>query len=163
MRYLERLGHGARNIRVSPRKRGSGEQFVRERYASEVRAIRWQLTRTQACLIAMIDADTESVHHRQQQLERALRDTDESPRGPGEPILNLIPKRNVETWVLCLNAEPVDEVTDYRRDRRIDPETIKQAANTLHSWTRANAQLPDACVPSLRECLPEFNRVPSDE
>jgi hypothetical protein len=111
----------------------------------------------------MIDADTESVQHRRQQLEGALRHADASPRGPAEPILNPIPKRNVETWVLCLNAEPVDEIADYRRDRRIDPETIRQAANTLHSWTRANVQLPDTCVPSLRECLPEFRRVPGDE
>ena len=25
----------------------------------------------------------------------------------------LIPKRNVETWILCLTRESVDEVTDY--------------------------------------------------
>src|SRR5271155_2525999 len=108
-RYLQRLGQSNRNMRPRklPKGQGSGEQFVRENYASEVRAIRSQMTRTRACLIAMIDADTGSVGDRRQQLERALRDVDESARGPSEAILNLIPRRNVETWILCLNSHEV--------------------------------------------------------
>ena len=56
---MKRLGHKNGNMRTwkVPNGQGSGEQFVRERYASEVRAIRSQITRTKACLIAMIDAD----------------------------------------------------------------------------------------------------------
>jgi hypothetical protein len=163
-RYLERLDQNPRKIRVEMllRGQGSGEQFVRERYASEVRAIRSQMARTKACLIAMIDADTRSTDDRRQQLERALRDADESPRDPSEPILNLIPGRNVETWILCLNSEQVDEVTDYRHDPRVDPPAIRKAAQNLFSWTRANVEPPDACVPSLRDCLPEFRRIPAE-
>src|SRR5271165_4189231 len=121
-RYLQSLGHDNRNMRsqISPKGQGSGEQFVREKYASEVRAIRSQRLGQKACLIAMIDADTGSVDDRRQQLERALRDADELQRVASEPILNLIPKRNVETWILCLNSHVVDEVTDYRRDQRVD-------------------------------------------
>jgi len=161
-RYLERCDHGYRSIRVEMSRpgQGSGEQFVRERYASEVRKMRWQLTKTKACLIVMIDADTGSVDDRRQQLERALRDADESPRSPSEPVLNLIPKRNVETWILCLNAEAVGEATDYRHDTRVNPQTIKDAATALFWWTRPNTAIPAGCVPSLRDCLPEFDRVP---
>src|ERR1017187_8002947 len=119
-----------------PHGQGSGEQFVRESYASEVRAIRAQLTRTRACLIAMIDADAGSIEDRRQQFERALRDADELPRSPTEPILNLIPKRNVETWILCLNLALVDEVSNYRHDPRVDAGSIRRAASTLFSWTR---------------------------
>jgi hypothetical protein len=164
-RYLQRLGHDNRNMRPLkvPPGRGSGEQFVHVRYASEVRAIRAQLTRTKACLIAVIDADTESIDDRRQQLERALLDADEPPRNPLEPILNLIPKRNVETWILCLNAVAVDEVKDYRHDPRVDAQSIKQAASTLFSWTRPNFEPPNICAPSLQACLPEFRRVPGDE
>src|SRR5579859_366513 len=115
-RYLQQLHHENRSMRSQriPNGLGSGEQFVRERYASEVRAIRSQMNRTKACLIAMIDADSGSVSDRRLQFERALLDAEEPPRTSVEPILNLIPKRNVETWILCLNAELVDEVTDYR-------------------------------------------------
>src|SRR3954454_7811447 len=106
-RYFQRLGQDNRNMRTQmvPHGRGSGEQFVRERYASEVRAIRAQMSRTKACLAAMIDADSASndaLEHRRQQLDRALKDADEPQRQQGEPILNLIPKLNVETWILCL-------------------------------------------------------------
>jgi len=159
--YLQGRGHNSRNIRVQKITggQGSGEQFVRDSYASEVRAIRSQVTRTKACLIAMIDADSGSVEDRQRQIERALRDAEESARGPLEPILNLIPKRNVETWILCLNSLRVDEQSDYRHDARVSVHSIKQAAGTLFSWTRPNADIPGTCVASLRECLPEFDRI----
>jgi len=161
-RYLLRLGQDTRTMEFKKllKGRGSGEQFVRERYASEARAVRLQMAKTKACLIAVIDADTGSVDDRRQQLQRALRDADEPPRAPAEPILNLIPKRSVETWVLCLNSQAVDEVTDYRHDAGVDPQSIKQAAQILYDWTRPNAALPDQCVPSLRDCLPEFGRIP---
>jgi hypothetical protein len=164
-RYLQQLGHHNRNMRPVklPNGQGSGEQFVRERYASEVRAMRAQVTRTRACLIAMIDADEGSIADRRQQLERVLKDADELPRTPSEPILNLIPKRNVETWILCLNSVPVDEVNNYRHDPRIDAQSIKQAATRLFSWTRLNFVMPNICVPSLRACELEFRRVPGDK
>ena len=161
--YLRRHGQ-VHNVRsqILPKGRGSGAQFVRERYASEVRSIRSQMTRTRACLIAMIDADVGPTGDRLRQLERALNDAGQQPRTREEPILNLIPKRNVETWILCLNSEGVDEVTDYRHDPRVDPPAIRNAAQTLYSWTRPNAQLPPTCVTSLQDCIPEFRRIPGD-
>ena len=161
-RYLQECGHNSRNMRVQKITggQGSGKQFVRERYASEVRAIRSQATRTKACLIAMIDADSGSVEDRRRQIERALRDAEEPARVLSEPILNLIPRRNVETWILCLNSFFVDEQPDYRHDPRVSARSIKQAASTLFSWTRPNAEIPDTCVTSLRDCLPEFDRIP---
>jgi len=163
--YLQALGQTNRNMRVLrvQNGQGSGEQFVREGYASEVRALRSQLTRTRACLVAMIDADTGSVHDRRQQLERALRDADEPARLPTEPILNLIPKRSVETWILCLNSEAVDEETNYRHDQRVDAHSIRQAADNLFSGTRPNQVFSETCVSSLQDCRNEFRRVPGDE
>jgi len=161
-RYLQQCGHDNRNMRIqkSPGGQGSGEQFVREGYATEVRTVRSQLRRTKACLIAMIDADSGSVEERRRQFERVLQDAKEPARGASEPILNLVPKRNVETWILCLNSEKVDELSDYRHDRRVSPASIKQAATALFSRTRPNAEIPGTCVPSLQDCLPEFARVP---
>jgi hypothetical protein len=160
IRYLKRLGHDERTIRVkkSPKGRGSAEQFVREGYAVQVRAIRSATTK--ACLIAMVYADTGSIDDRRQQFDRALRGEGVTLRGPTEAILNLIPKRNVETWVLCLNSRLVDEGIDYSHDAGVDAQSIKQAAQVLYDWTRSNAALPAHCVPSLRDCLPEFRRIP---
>ena len=158
---LKRLGQENRNIRVEKLRRGgSGEQFVREGYAVQVRALRSQSTRTKACLIAMIDADTGSTAERRRRLDRALEDAGVAPRDQSDPILNLVARRNVETWILCLNLEEVNEEEDYKRDPRIDAAGIKRAANRLFLWTRPNAELPDSCVPSLRESIPEFMRLP---
>jgi len=161
-RYLQRRGHDTRNIRPVRLRSGQGsaEQFVREKYASEVRALRSQLTRTKACLIAMIDADINSVNDRRRQLDRALLDADEVPRGPAEPILNLTPKRNVETWILCLNSTIVDEEVDYSQDPGVDAKSIKRAAESLVDWTRPGASIPAGCVSSLKDGLPEFVRLP---
>jgi hypothetical protein len=160
--FLKKCGHDNRTMRSVrlPPGHGSGEQFVRENYAREVRAIR--ATHTKACLIAMIDADTGSVEDRRQQFERALKDADQSPRGASDAILHLIPKRNVETWILCLNSHAVEELSDYRRDPRVDAQAIKSAAGMLFSWTRANFVIPSFCVPSLRGCSSEFQRIPGE-
>jgi hypothetical protein len=70
----------------------------------------------------------------------------------------LIPKRNVETWVLCLGGRQVDENTDYSREGGID-ELIKPAAITFFSWSRPNVTPPACCVPSLLAAIPEVRRL----
>ena len=161
-RYLQRVGHDRRNIRVnrSQKGTGSGEQHVREQYASEIRAQRFRVTRIQSCLIAFIDADTVQTQDRHQQFERALRDADEPRLASNEHVAVLVAKRNVETWILCLNGESVDEDTNYRHDDRVNANSIKSVAGQLYEWTRVNAAIPAECVTSLRESIPELLRIP---
>jgi len=52
-----------------------------------------------------------------------------------EQIARLVPKRNIETWILCLNGQAVDEDTDYKRRRDDWTELIPEAAETLSKWT----------------------------
>ena len=162
-RYLQSLGVETRNMRIvkSPSGRGAGEQFVREKYASEVRAIRVRMSRTRACLIVVIDADSGSVEHRRYQFQKALDDAEERTLSADEAIVRLIPKRNVETWILCLNLCVVNEDVDYRQDPRIIGDSIKSASRELFQWTRPNATIPDVCVDSLREGLSEITKIPS--
>ena len=164
-RYLQRLGHGNRTMRVVKPSvgRGSGEQFVRGKYASEVRSPRAQLHLTKACLIAMIDVDAGSVKDHRQQFESALEVAGHAPRTAKEPILNLTPKWSIETWILCLNFEHVSEAASYRQDPRISPDSIKLAATQLYAWTRPNASLSDDCTDSLRSSHAEFRRIPGDD
>ncbi len=159
-RYLERLRPGKyvfRSRKAGPGK-GSGEQHVRQRYASEVRACRRGHTDT--CLIVLMDADTGTCVQREKQLAEQLREMEEGPRLAGEAILHLIPKRNIETWLLCLAGHEVDEVGDYRYDPRLGPKAATVAAATLYEWTRANVSVPIHCVESLGRALPEFGRLP---
>jgi hypothetical protein len=81
-----------------------------------------------------------------------------SPRAASERIANLIPKRNIETWILCLTNRDVDEEEDYRHDRGVD-EQIVPAANTFYDWSRANFNAPGRCVLSLKIAISKANRI----
>jgi hypothetical protein len=60
-----------------------------------------------------------------------------------EQIARLVPKRNIETWTLCLNGQAVDEDTDYKRRRDDWTELIPETAETLSKWTHQEAELPN--------------------
>jgi len=149
-RYLYRLGYKNHDIREEPlpNGRGSGEQWVRDRYTRAVATYRGR--HPQTALVVIIDADTRSVQERLRQLP--------GNRSADESIAILIPKRHIETWILCLNGERVDEETDYH-SRQVD-HLIKYTAATLWSWTRDEAAPPLHCTESLRTAFPELRRIP---
>ena len=163
-RYLERCGHDAPFRLVAlPAKSsgGSGEKYVRDQYPVQVRACRSSLGRkASAILLVIVDADMETTEFRAAQLSQALKDADEEERADLEPIVVLIPKRHVETWIRGLLGERVDEVTDYKEPKPTFNE-ILTAATTLHRWTRRNAVPGVTCPPSLTESLPEWKKIPS--
>jgi hypothetical protein len=102
---------------------------VRTRYAPAVKAYRARAARAQTSLVVAIDADTEDVARRTRQLEDSLAAEELSSRSNTERIVHLIPKRNIETWILNLNGNPVDEETDFRRAPGIESQ-IGSAAQT---------------------------------
>lgn len=148
--YLYRLGYEQHDIRFEPlpNGRGSGEQWVRDRYSKLAAAYRARHART--ALVVAIDADMHLVRERRNQLP--------SERSADEAIAILIPKRHIETWILCLTGEHVDENTDYRV-RPVD-DSIKIAAATAWAWSRDSDAVPPHCIESLQAALPELRRIP---
>ena len=159
-RFLDRAGFGYHLVRFAdlPSGRGCGEQWVRDRYVREVGALRLRSSRASTALIVAIDADTLDVADRATQLRLALSSAKLDARASGEQIAHLIPKRNVETWLLCLTGQAVDEMTDYRNQPGIEAAN-KPAAEALFNWSRDNAAIPPHCVPSLRVAISEVRRV----
>ena len=157
--FLYRAGFFRHHLRLVslPSGRGSGEQWVRERYANEVIAYRTRSASAKTALIVAIDADTWSVNDRLEQLQQTLRQADLDDRKNGEAIVHLVPKRNIETWILCLTGDDVDEHSDYRATDVDD--RIKTAAATFFDWSRRGST-PDAnCVASLLSAIPEAARL----
>lgn len=114
MRCLRRVGLEMHAFRFISTPSGSGEQWVREQFPSEVAAYRTRQAATK--LIVVIDADMRSVHERLRQLDQALQRSGARPIDPGtEEIARLVPKRNVETWILCLNDRDANEEADYKK------------------------------------------------
>lgn len=159
-RYLERLGYGHHDIRFLPLAsgRGCGEQWVRRRYVQAVQAYRQRSARARSALIVTIDADSGDVPWRLQQLLDALGEAGLTPRTANESIVHLIPKRNIETWVLCLCGRNVDEDTDHRGESGIDQQIVA-AAGEFYQWSRPNVEPPPRCVPSLLSAIPEVRRL----
>ncbi len=157
--YLYRLDLKPRDIRFEdlPSGRGCGEQWVRERYARAVGAYRDRVARAKTWLVVAIDADTDTVERRTNQLSEGLAQAGFTSRIGHEAIVHLIPKRHIETWILCLTGEDVDEETDYH-NREVDP-LIKSAATAFFDWSRSNAEPLANCVASLRVAIPELRRL----
>jgi hypothetical protein len=72
--------------------------------------------------------------------------------------VRLVPKRNIETWILCLNNVQVNEDTDYKKRESVKwTELIRAAVGTLYLWTRPNAA-PPSFVESLQIGIRELQR-----
>ncbi len=161
--YLRRLGFGTHAMRIveSPAGAGSAEQWVRKRFSVEVDACRARQAETK--LIVLVDADTFTVHERISHLDQALKEAGvPAVSHDSEDIARLVPKRNIETWILCLNGAPVNEDADYKRTRDNWNEMIRTAAGRLSVWSRPNAALPPSCVESLRMGIRELQRIGLD-
>ena len=162
-RYLQRLWgdhYDERRMDYRPLAagRGSGEQFVRRDYARLVGVCRWRRSKASCLLIVMIDADNRSTVDRQRQLSDELSIKHMPQRGDDEPIVVLIPKRHVETWIRASSGEIVDEVTSYKQPEPTR-EKIRHAAATLFNWTRPGATPGATSTPSLTASIPEWRRV----
>jgi hypothetical protein len=157
-RYLKRRGCLRVTAVALSAGRGSGEQRVRTLYSREVANCRSRAARAKTALVVVIDADTNEVQHRERQLAATLREEGQAPRHRSERIVHLIPKRQVETWILCLTGEFVNEEADYHAQRDVD-RRIPPAANTLFEWSRPNAPVPEHCLPSLHDAFPELRRL----
>ncbi len=112
-RFLSHRNFGNRDIFTLPLPDGaqSGEQWVRDSYPLELKKVR---RRTNVFLVVVVDADTHTVAGRKSQLDREC-DQQDVPRGtPKDPVVVVVPRRAIETWLAWLLGEPVDEETKYR-------------------------------------------------
>jgi hypothetical protein len=163
-RVLEQRGHNPRRIRfvAVPSGRGSGEQHVRREIPNQVNACRSSRgRRASALLIVMVDADAKPAETRQGEMQQACQDCPDGPPRRDEPILILVPKRNVETWIRALLGDTVDEDTDYSRAKPSGRE-IKMAARALtsHLQLPLESNPPGNWPPSLRGSIFVWRRIP---
>ncbi len=146
------MGHEARSIRtrICPAGSGAGEQYVRQNYPGELTEQRRRAAEHKSAMVVLIDADTEPVARRHQQLDHIAK------REPGESVAVLVPKRNIETWLLFLCGEGVVEDVDYKG--RAMP---KRAEAIAAEQFEAGVNRPPAnWLPSLHDAATEARRIP---
>ena len=155
-RFLKRRNFGHRDITTLPLPGGnqSGEQWVRTRYPRELRAIRG---RRRAYLIVVTDADAGSTEARRAQLETECEQQQIPRRDDGDPVLVVVPRRNIETWLAYLGGTAVDEDTTYPHLQREG--ACAAQANRLYAICHEVQRLDDRAPPSLREACGEYRKL----
>jgi hypothetical protein len=165
--YLKRCGIN-RDVRpvISPRGRGCGFDFVVKSFAAQVNAYKLANARKHTWLFAIVDADTGTVSQRIEQMNTELKNAQEQRvkaiQIENERIARLVPRRNIETWILALNSTMVNETDDYKDTIQSDGKwsvLIPTAAETLFALTRPNAQGSQNLIASLRHAADELRRV----
>lgn len=154
---LRAAGYHHRAIRAEPLSAGSGsgEQRVREEFPRQVAACRARSHSVGTILIAMVDADQSTVEERERQFVKQLADADAVRISAAERIALLIPRRNVETWILALRGDEVDEQTDYKR--RVTGEDVPSAGQRFFEMVRNPAA--EVKLPSLARSVQECRRI----
>jgi hypothetical protein len=163
--YLKKCGIN-REIRPVISPRGSGFTFVVNSFSAQVNAYRLAKARIGAWLIAVVDADTGTVAQRIGEMDRELAQSQEprvrAIRIQNEKIARLVPRRNIETWILALNSTSVNETDNYKDTIRTDErwsELIPTSAESLYALTRPNATLPEDLIESLHCGISELRRI----
>lgn len=154
-RFLKpRTNHPIRIVSAPPAE-GAAEQFVREQYPKELRALR--AATVNAVLIVMIDGDPAAgPTERSRQLDTSCRQFDIPPRRSGEPVAVLVPKRNIETWLAYLDGTTVNETDNYPR---LDPPSdCKTHVRTLADMC-SRRRLRQPTPPSLVAACNEFRNL----
>lgn len=151
-RWLIRRGHEGRSITTNfcPPGSQSAEQYVRQRYPGELVEQRRRAAKHRSALVVLIDADTESVPRHHQQLAEAMK------REPADSVAFLVPKRNIETWLLFLCGEEVTEDLDYKG--RTMPKGAE--AKAAEQFAAGINTPPAHWLPSLRGAATEARRIP---
>ena len=155
-RFLKRRNFKSRDIRTLPLADGerSGEQWVRERYPAQLRAIRG---RQRAYLIVVTDADAGTTEALRRRLDEECGQEDVQVKTVDDPVIIAVPRRNIETWLAYLQGTQVDEVTVYPKLKR--ERDCEEHAGSLYRMCHEEQKLTEPAPPSLVESCGEYGRL----
>jgi hypothetical protein len=162
LEYMKRCGINTRDVvpRVGSRmQKGSGKQWVIQEFPRQLHASRQRSSRARTLLVVLVDADEDTVAHREQSLWDRVSSAGYDPRRHDDPIVLLIPRWHVETWIRALLGQAVDEDQQYKVWGFPSRDQMKTAAQTAYQWARENATPGPTCVPSLARALSEWRKI----
>jgi hypothetical protein len=156
--YLKRCGLTTEPPYLVPRNasrevHGGNVGWVLREFPKEFEACRRRhATHANTLLIVVVDADHLTVVERRGQLHQA---TEVSVT---DPVVVLIPKRHIETWIRAAIGQTVNETDSYKRPEPKKSE-IRRAAEQIHGWAREDPKPGPSCVDSLLASLPEWRKL----
>jgi len=133
--------------------RGGNIGWVLDQFPKELEAARSRHSaRANTLLIVVADADDLSVAMREHNL------CDREAYTDSDPLVVLIPKRHIETWVCSAIGGLVGENEDCKR-HHLTKADFREAAKRIHDWARNDPSDDSTCVPSLRVALSRWKRI----
>ncbi len=158
---LLELGYHRRELRVLPYPvgRGSAKQWVDHQYPIEMQAYRRVAQYQRVALLVGSEADELSVETRRHQLDSSLESSSLPGRGDDEHVCIWVPKWHVETWILHLLGEQVDEETNYKNRVRHLRINFSQIAAKFVAYYRTGVAVTTPVLPSLELAIAETRRL----
>ena len=155
-RFLKHRNFTNRDIKTLPLPHGSqsGEQWVRQRYPAELKAIRGQ---QQAYLLIVIDADNLTVQDRRTQLDTHCQQEGVPPRTAEDPAIVIVPRRNIETWFAYLDGSDVDEQQTY--PKLAQESDCRNHARELYQMCHRTQRLRKPVPRSLELACEEYRKL----
>ncbi|MFV1965299.1 MAG: hypothetical protein ACC628_07735 [Pirellulaceae bacterium] len=154
-RFLKKAGFNIRDLRVeiSPKGRGSAEQFVRKKYAAELLYYRGRKHKVQQALVVMIDDDKRGITARIDQVEGGVVEAGQQRRQADERVAIFVSARNIETWLAYLDGQDVNETDSYPRLNR--PRDCQRHVDNLYEMCQQGS-LRQPSPPSLDTACEEY-------
>jgi hypothetical protein len=161
--YMKRCRINTQRIVVeevaSLKQRGGNDAWVLRQFPVQLHACRQRQKRAETCLVVLIDADKITVDERRKQLNDRLHHEGHEQLKSSDPVVLLIPRRHIETWIHALKGETVTEDEYYKGRKPLSKEDVRLAADTAYAWSRPNVTLGATTVPSLLAALPELRKI----
>lgn len=156
---LAEFGFIRRAVRTVPYPDGkNAKQWVTQKYPGEVRAYRREANHQKVALLVGTDADEQTVRQRRDALDAALQETAAPPREAQERIAQWIPKWHVETWILFLSHEEVDESQNYKHAVK-KPDFDAVGKEFVRQFRESQGDPDATALPSLRVAFKETERL----
>jgi hypothetical protein len=158
VRYLKERGFARVRSLPLPAGQGCGSQYVRERYATEVR--RQRDGSVAQVLVVHLDADKVAVEDRHRELADELKQAKLLPRDPDEPIALVVPRWETETWLHhYLGRHDVVETQRYPKFKQNEANAAKPTVAALIEIVDGRAVAPTN-IPAIALSAGELRRLP---
>jgi hypothetical protein len=142
-----------RPLNASRQVQGGNVTWVLREFPEQLRACRKRHAATaKTLLIVVVDADDFEVADRQGHLKA------DPQVSPTDPLVVLIPRRHIETWIRAALNQPVTEEDDCKKPRPKKSE-VRAAAATIYGWAHNTPQPGPTCVPSLHSAFPDWRHI----
>lgn len=158
-RFLKNRGYSD-NVFEIPRppeaEVGSRKQWVTRQYPEQLKYVR---KRSGAVLVVCTDADELTVDRRLEELDEACKQSNLPPRTADDPVVMIIPKWNIETWLAYLRGESFDENRKENRRYRNEESRCQTQIQRLVTMCYEEQKLQEPAPPSLECACREYRKL----